>query len=53
MINKYGRCEVCDSLEECSCFCKCGLSDIDCVCGWTEKDYAPHAISEPEVKDGS
>lgn len=34
------RCEVCDTPEgECTCFCKCGLHPLDCVCRWTEEDF--------------
>ena len=33
------RCEVCDSFEECSCFCKCWLNSNCCVCGMSPNDF--------------
>lgn len=39
MKNKHWRCEVCDSLEECSCFCDCWLPHSQCVCDMTLLDW--------------
>lgn len=33
------RCEVCDSLEKCTCFCKCGLPHDQCICNFSEDDF--------------
>lgn len=34
------RCEKCDSLEPCTCFCSgCGLDKDCCVCDFKEKDF--------------
>jgi len=38
MLDKLQNCEECDEFE-CTCFCKCGLPNNECVCGFTEEDY--------------
>jgi hypothetical protein len=37
---KQYRCETCDSLEPCTCFCDgCGLPPDECVCGFKPEDF--------------
>ena len=36
-------CEKCEGIQECTCFCKCGLPHLECVCGWTKEDFITEA----------
>jgi hypothetical protein len=32
-------CEICDMIEDCSCWCKCGLPHEQCICGFKPEDF--------------
>ncbi len=39
MENINWRCEVCDSINGCSCFCECWLPHNQCCCDMTPEDW--------------